>query len=106
MYVYRDAAFCTLEPRASVACTCTDPPAGGLDGVTNVNDCGVRLLMTIADPLKVAVVSLPKSSPLTVTVCPPATGPDAGASEVIVGAARVSSLMRVFQQFGPVHAPS
>ncbi len=70
----------------------------GPGGVTNVNDSGVRSLIAIPDPPKVTVVSGAKSNPLTVTVCPPTTGPDGGVSEVIVGPASVSWSIRVFQQ--------
>ena len=62
-------------------------------GVTKVNDVGVTLLMVIGFPANVAVVSrVPKSTPVTVTVCPPVSGPSDGFSAVSVGPASVRSV--------------
>src|SRR5450755_1190277 len=99
MYRYADAPFMSLEPRESIACVSTEPPSGvDAAGVTNVNDSGVRPLIVVGVPPNSNVVSDPKSKPLTVTVCPPTTGPDDGVNEVIDGPVTVSWLMRVFQQ--------
>ena len=50
-----------------------------------------------SDPPNVAVVSVPKSSPVTVTVWPPTIGPSDGVRAVMVGPDTVRSSMRVFQ---------
>ncbi len=80
---------------------------GALGAVMKVKDVGVRLLTASGDPLNVTVVSEPKSSPVTVTFCPPTTGPIAGLTAVMAGADTVSCEISVFQQaWIVVQAPS
>src|ERR1039457_7004234 len=96
--VYVEAAFSVLDATTSVAWICAVVvPTEPLGGVTSLNEVGVRFVIGIEDPLKVAVVSRPKSVPSTVTVWPPTTGPYAGFSEVMTGGATVSWAMSLPQ---------
>jgi len=56
---------------------------------------GVTLEGVTATPPRVTVIPATKPYPLTVTVCPPPTGPAAGVSDVTIGGASPCTLCSI-----------
>src|ERR1700730_580258 len=104
MYRYTDAIdVAELDPSESIATTCSGPAAAG--GVVNVKESGETLLRVSGVPPVVAVVGSAKSDPDTITLSPPAVGPEDGVSAETVGPANVYRAMSVFQQLFEVAQP-
>ena len=74
------------EPPAVVNTTLTAPPACA--GVTTVTDVELTFVSEVpAVPPNVMPVVAVKLVPVIVTIVPPAAGPDAGDSDVMIGTA-------------------